>query len=42
VPEVEMVVKRYQELGSEPPAQKRFIEQQQAIASEIMNVGPCH
>jgi len=38
LPEVEMVVKRYQVLQSDATALKRFIDQQQTIASGIMNV----
>jgi len=37
IPQVEMVVKRYQELESDPIALKRFVAEQQAIASVIMN-----
>jgi hypothetical protein len=38
IPEIEMVIKRYQELESDPTALKTFVEQRQAIASEMMSV----
>lgn len=39
VPELEMIVKRYQELESDSTALNRFIEQQRVIASQMMKVG---
>ena len=36
-----MVVKRYQELESDPTAFEAFIEQQKALASQMMKVGVC-
>jgi hypothetical protein len=42
VPEVEMVIKRYRALESDPTALKRFIDQQQAITSGIMKVSSSH
>lgn len=38
VPEVGMVAKRYKELSSDSSKQNLFQEQQQEIASRIMNV----
>jgi hypothetical protein len=38
VPELEMVIKRYRELESEPTALKVFVNQQKAVASQMMKV----
>jgi hypothetical protein len=41
VPEVELVIKHYQELEPDPVSQERFVLQQQAIATRIMKVSAC-
>jgi hypothetical protein len=38
VPEIDMVFKRYQELNVDPTALARFIEEQQTLASQMMEV----
>lgn len=38
VPEIEMVMNRYQELQADPTALKQFVDQQQTLASQMMDV----
>jgi hypothetical protein len=38
VPEVEMVMNRYQEFQADPTALKQFVDQQQTLASQMMDV----
>jgi hypothetical protein len=38
VPEIELVIGRYQELQMDPTVLRRFVEQQQRIASQMMEV----
>jgi hypothetical protein len=38
VPEMEMIIKRYQELKTDPTALERFVDHQQNLSSQMMDV----
>jgi len=41
VPEIEMAINLYNDLQTNMAALKRFVEQQQALASQMMDVSHC-